>query len=396
MFISYRLVRSLAVAGAVAGLIALLTPPAVQAQDSSTNDGFDNIDKLLDTDFQNTDQKLDAAFARIEEIVNRSFNEAQALVEGSWGKDASKMPEQKSWTGYSENLKTRVLVDYEAGTITVESQEDMSVEELQAYLDQVLDLGSGQLDGFDIVQKKINENVIKEGFEGIAVSHDLDIEKELADLVDLDLEPVFSSGTIQKAGRPQKVGRITVSMKHDHEKLSAKRLEKPVMAYADFFSLKRQLVFAIIHNESAFNPRARSNVPAFGLMQLVPTSGGLDAWRFLKKGNNPPTPDYLYQPVENVEMGAAYLSILYSKYLKAIKNPISRLYCTIAAYNTGAGNVAKAFGTGTSVSRAATIINTMQPEDVYNQLIAKLPYEETQNYLKRVRNSMRKYANYDY
>ena len=58
----------------------------------------------------------------------------------------------------------------------------------------------------------------------------------------------------------------------------------------------------------------------------------------------------------------------------------------IAAYNTGSGNVAKTFNKGGSrnISKAAKIINKLSPQEVYDHLVANLPYDETKNYLKRV------------
>mgnify|MGYP000229736931 CR=1 FL=1 len=78
-------------------------------------------------------------------------------------------------------------------------------------------------------------------------------------------------------------------------------------------------------------------------------------------------------------------------YLKKIKNPESRLYCTIAAYNTGAGNIAWAFTRRNNVSMAAYKINAMEPEQVYNHLLSNLKYDEPKHYLKRVRTRMGSY-----
>lgn len=43
------------------------------------------------------------------------------------------------------------------------------------------------------------------------------------------------------------------------------------------------LIFAIMHSESSFNPMARSYVPAYGLMQIVPHTAGIDAYYYLYK-----------------------------------------------------------------------------------------------------------------
>jgi membrane-bound lytic murein transglycosylase C len=90
-------------------------------------------------------------------------------------------------------------------------------------------------------------------------------------------------------------------------------------------------------------------------------------------------------------MGSAYLHILYYSYLKDIKNPTSRLYCTIAAYNTGAGNVARAFVGSTNRYRAAQTINRLTPQEVYTRLLSKLRYEEPKRYLVKVNKRMKMY-----
>ena len=106
-------------------------------------------------------------------------------------------------------------------------------------------------------------------------------------------------------------------------------------------------------------------------------------------------PEYLYDPSNNVKLGAAYLDVLNSRYLRLISNPDSRLLCTIAAYNTGAGNVARAFTGRTSVGEAAQIINGMTPEEVYRHLREHLPYEETRNYIRKVTRAQDKFAPLD-
>ena len=139
-----------------------------------------------------------------------------------------------------------------------------------------------------------------------------------------------------------------------------------------------------MHSESSFNPMARSHIPAFGLMQIVPRSAGIDSYKFLYKKRRLVSASYLYNTKQNIEMGSAYFHILYYRYLSSIKNPKSRLYCAIAGYNTGAGNIAWAFTHKTNVKKAAKIINTMSPKEVYKHLQKNLKYDEPKHYLKRV------------
>jgi membrane-bound lytic murein transglycosylase C len=128
-------------------------------------------------------------------------------------------------------------------------------------------------------------------------------------------------------------------------------------------------------------------------MQVVPVSAGHDVNKQIRKIDAPMTPKELYIPPVNVETGTAYLHILNSRYLRSITDDQSRLYCTIAAYNTGAGNVARAFNKGhsTNIRKASKIINTMTPDEVYSHLLANLPYDETKNYLKKVNRRIELY-----
>jgi len=67
---------------------------------------------------------------------------------------------------------------------------------------------------------------------------------------------------------------------------------------------------------------AKSSVPAYGLMQIVPQSAGLDATEFVYGKPVLLSPSYLYNDKNNVNIGTAYLHILNYRYLKKIKNPV--------------------------------------------------------------------------
>ena len=158
------------------------------------------------------------------------------------------------------------------------------------------------------------------------------------------------------------------------------------------------LVLGVIKSESSFNPHAVSGAPAYGLMQLVPTSGGRDAYRRAKQEDIAPSREYLFDPENNIELGTAYLSVLTFEQLKGVEDRTSRDYCVISAYNTGPSNVMRAFTTAKGKQRfqdGFARINSLSPSQVFQTLREKLPYEETRHYLPTVNTNRKRYYSLD-
>ena len=174
-----------------------------------------------------------------------------------------------------------------------------------------------------------------------------------------------------------------------HEK--AVKYAAAVTAAAKKERISDELIFAIMETESSFNPMARSHIPAYGLMQIVPHTAGKDATKYLYGKARILAPSYLYNPDNNIAIGAAYLHVLHYKYMRRVKNKTSRMYCAIAAYNTGASNVARAFIDQASFNMATAEINKLSPHEVYAKLKNFLPLKETQVYIEKVSMRMEKY-----
>ncbi|WP_394209186.1 transglycosylase SLT domain-containing protein [Enterovibrio calviensis] len=191
----------------------------------------------------------------------------------------------------------------------------------------------------------------------------------------------------------KKVVSYKVKLPENSLKKRASTFQPLVEKESERWEIDAALVMAIMHSESSFRPDAKSHVPAFGLMQVVPNSAGHDVNKLFRKIDSPMSAADLYVPPINVETGTAYLNILDKRYLKFVTNEEARLYCVIAAYNTGAGNVAKAFNKdrSTNIRKAAVVINSMTPDEVYNHLLENLPYDETKNYLRKVKGRIAMY-----
>lgn len=180
------------------------------------------------------------------------------------------------------------------------------------------------------------------------------------------------------------VTTITIKLPNDATYKRSKTYAKEVTQRAKENKLDPSLVYAVMHTESAFNPMARSPIPAFGLMQIVPGSAGKDVTQQWYGKAKLLQPKELFNAQTNIHAGTTYLNILYYRYLKGVTNPESRKYCVIAAYNTGAGNVSEAFIGSKRIRDAFPVINKLTPEQVYQTLVTQLPYDETRHYLQRV------------
>jgi soluble lytic murein transglycosylase-like protein len=122
----------------------------------------------------------------------------------------------------------------------------------------------------------------------------------------------------------------------------AEQYDAIIVEHASAENVNPDLVRAVIHAESAFNPFARSVKGAMGLMQLMPGTAAELGVR------NP------YDPVENVRAGVRYLRQLLERYSHNVE-------LALAAYNAGP----------TAVQKYGTIP----------------PYRETRNYVQKIRTA---------
>ncbi|WP_437532556.1 transglycosylase SLT domain-containing protein [Sorangium sp. So ce726] len=131
-------------------------------------------------------------------------------------------------------------------------------------------------------------------------------------------------------------------------------------------AIPEALAYAIMREESAFDPRVASPAQAFGLMQLiVPT-----AKRVAKPLGLPWSADALKRPEVNIALGCRYLSELRGQFSD---NPL----LAIPAYNAGSGAPKRWIGE--------------RPSQSFDLWVERIPYEETRLYTKRVLTSLAVY-----
>lgn len=122
--------------------------------------------------------------------------------------------------------------------------------------------------------------------------------------------------------------------------------------------IDRALVYALMRQESAFNPQAKSKAGAKGLMQLMPATAKLVGGREAKKA--------IMNPSKNIELSQRYIEAL-------LKDPgiDGNLFLLAAAYNGGPG-------------KAMRWERQSDHRDDPLLLLESIPSRETRAYIKRI------------
>ncbi|WP_176703567.1 transglycosylase SLT domain-containing protein, partial [Vibrio splendidus] len=148
--------------------------------------------------------------------------------------------------------------------------------------------------------------------------------------------------------------------------------------YSKEYGVASALLLAIIRVESAFNPLAKSHIPAYGLMQIRPI--------FYNEVNGSSISNHveeLYKPDTNIRVGAAYLSKLKYLYLEDIEDLNKKQLTMIASYHGGFNSIMKSMNEN-SLKSTTKKINEISFEEYYHTLVENLPYDETINYIEKV------------
>ena len=149
--------------------------------------------------------------------------------------------------------------------------------------------------------------------------------------------------------------------------LYPKKYQELVEKYAAEYEISENLLYAVIHTESSFEPDAVSSVGARGLTQI--TEDTFD-W-LLTKTDEEYTFDDLFTPEISIKYGAYFLSILQNEYF--ITETV------IAAYHAGMGNVSD------------WLDDTRYSDD--GQHLKTTPISDTNHYINKVVSAMDKYYN---
>jgi len=152
-----------------------------------------------------------------------------------------------------------------------------------------------------------------------------------------------------------------------HAKQSGRKLEAALFPIPPWrpdggFQVDRALIYALMRQESAFNPRAKSGDGARGLMQLMPATAGYMARKRFRGSRR----NQLFDPGLNLDLGQRYVS-----YLLSDRRVQGNLFRLTTAYNGGPGNLMR-------------WQKRMKFDDDPLLFIESLPSRETRLFIERV------------
>ncbi len=304
-----------------------------------------------------------------------------------WGDRASFLSE-KAYVKYLDDYLSRAKIDFEKGTLTVETlatsepKKQLKNAIITALLTpddpaavDIYSASSVNIKGKPFLLGRVLDQ------DGKAIQYLWRAQNYAQYLLGHHLQ-------IDRHGQDDRYW-VSIDLVLDHKMVAAKGVKAWVANASDRFNLPESLILGIIETESGFNPFAVSHANAYGLMQIIPATAGKDVFQKIYKKSGKPSREYLFNAKNNIMTGSAYLSILRDRYLRGIKHPTSQLYCIISAYNSGSGNVLKTFHSNRK--KAIARINEMSVESVLWSLRKKNPSLEARRYIEKVLANQRKH-----
>lgn len=375
------------------------------------------------------DEKVTKKYDQLEKKEKKKREKFKKEVEKKW--DSFKESTSKTYVTYSKDLNSRTIVDFEKGEVTIEViiDEDEGQDgsyNLDLEMDRSIQISRGKntrnntilsiatslvnmtnILAFQETKKKDSKtlnsrftkllsNIMKEkGDDGQPILKDqlVDAKGKAAEGMSNTLD--FAKSVVSKQskkvrmhfskdGKKRTIISLKLPLSDDHIAKRRDRYKDLIVIEARRFNIPPEIALAIAETESAFNPKAKSHVPAYGLMQLVPKTGARDAYQWIYKKDKYVSGRYLYKPKNNVELGCAYLSMIRHHYFSGIRDDERAYLCAIPAYNTGVGNVSKALVDKTNIKEASIKANKMDKDELYDKLYTDLSSKEAKNYLKKV------------
>lgn len=336
-----------------------------------------------------------AAYEEERSKVQERYEAFCAECMAKWGDKTMVESTRKEWVDYSPDNERRSIVDFESGDVKVEvlvdpDEDDRTVnEKLEMAVEELLN-NKGTVPSYDRDVTSVENISVRPILEDQIDLSGLNPEDE--DVAGKIVEDKVKDERVVDTDKGDKrVVSIHLKLVEDHIPKRAEKFRELIASHSRRYGIDEPLIYAIMEQESAFNPMARSSAGAYGLMQIVPRYGGRDANGYVNNRDVEPKPYELYDPDFNIQLGVGYLKKQMEVYFEGVTDRKNLMLCAIAAYNTGQGNVYYALTGSRSPKGASQRVNALTYDRLYRHLKVYLPCAETRDYIQKVTSKMQKY-----
>ena len=154
--------------------------------------------------------------------------------------------------------------------------------------------------------------------------------------------------------------------------------EQQIRRVASELKIDESLIYAVTKAESSFRSGVQSHAGAVGLMQIIASAAGRDAYYRLHKKRATPTSAQLKDPYTNLQLGSTYLKLLEEHHFGHIADDKLKQMLVLAAYNWGPVNVKRKLLAKNPPRNAAEmkwVLWTKAPRETYSYVNKVLKYQ---------------------
>ncbi|MBF0220133.1 MAG: DUF3393 domain-containing protein, partial [Gammaproteobacteria bacterium] len=235
--------------------------------------------------------------AEIDTIIRGKLAQLADKIMQRWGDKVVATP--KEFVKYSDAYQSRAIINFDTGLIRIET---IAEKEALSLLEQAIIttlLTPDDPEKVDLLSDKPVEMKGEPFLYGLVLDH------QGKAIRGQWRARQYAKELLRTAYRQDKLNGklhhyVELMMVKNYQGGQKNKYASQVTEQSRRYRVSEALIYAVIETESSFNPYAISSAPAYGLMQIVPTTAGRDAYQLIHGTAGTPSKDYLFLPANNI------------------------------------------------------------------------------------------------